>query len=166
MDSLLLVLLLLSLAGGAASLWWLRGRLRRLEERLDALEILNLVPDRLQALARVIERLDPERLRTEIEGIRAALARVEDLVAVPAVVEQEAPEPDPATVVRAVVRRYLREEGYEAVNVLSPDEELTGERCEVRVECRRRGLRILGSVTLEEGRVVATDLSPSYTMFP
>ena len=165
MDTLLLVLLLLALAGGAAVTWWLRGRLRQTEERLQEFAPLSLVPDRLQALARVIESLDPEQVREELESIRDALQRVEDLVAVPVVVEESAEEPELSVRVRAAIQRHLREEGYEAVNVVDEDAELSASGA-VRVECRRHGLRILGTVQVKDERVVAADLSPSYTMFP
>ena len=156
METLLLVLLLLVIAGGASATWWLRGRLRDLEERLGEFAPLSLVPDRLQALARVIESLDPEQLREELESIRDALQRVEDLVAVPVVVEEAGEEPELPIRVRAAIQRHLRDEGYEAVN----------DPAKVRGECRRRGLRILGTVLVEGERVVEADLAPSYTMFP
>jgi len=165
-ETLLLVLLLLVIAGGASATWWLRGRLRDLEERLGEFAPLSLVPDRLQALARVIESLDPEQLREELESIRDALQRVEDLVAVPVVVEETGEEPELPIRVRAAIQRHLRDEGYEAVNVLDEDEALASDPAKVRVECRRRGLRILGTVLVEGERVVEADLAPSYTMFP
>ncbi|MBC8329586.1 MAG: hypothetical protein H8E31_12665 [Planctomycetes bacterium] len=166
MDTLLLVLLLLVIAGGASATWWLRGRLRELEERLDEFAPLSLVPDRLQALARVIEHFDPDQVREELESIRDALQRVEDLVAVPVVVEEASPEPELPIRIRAAVQRHLREEGYEAINVLEEDQDLVSNPTKIRVECRRRGLRILGTVQVENERVVGVDLSPSYTMFP
>ncbi len=166
METLLLVLLLLLIAGGASAIWWLRSRLRELEERQQEFAPLSLVPDRLQALARVIESLDPEQVREELQSIRDALQRVEDLVAVPVVVEETAEEPDLPVRLRATIQRHLREEGYEAVNVVEDDELLAQSPERVRVECRRRGLRILGTVRIEDERVVDTDLSPSYTMFP
>jgi hypothetical protein len=166
METLLLVLLLLVVAGGASATLWLRQRLRDLEERLREFAPLSLVPDRLQALARVIEELDPEEVREELEAIQAALQRVEDLAAVPAVVEKEAPEPPLPVRIRAAVQRRLREEGYEGVNVLDEDVVLAGSPERVRVECRKRGLRILGTVTVVDERVTELDLAPSYTMFP
>lgn len=165
-DTLLLVLLLLALAGGAAATLWLRGRLRDLEERLESFASLSLVPDRLQALARAIEGFDPQGLRDEVESVRAALQRVEDLVAAPAAAAPAAPEAPLATRLRAAIQRRLREEGYEAVSVVDDDARLAEAPARVRVEARRRGQRIVGSVTLEGERVVEIDLSPSFTMFP
>lgn len=165
-DTLLFVLLLLALAGGASAIWWLSGRLHDLEERLQSFAHLSLVPDRLQALARVIEGLDAQGLREDVESVRAALRRVEDLVAAPAAAASPAPEPPLAARLRAAIQRRLREEGYEAVNVVDEDAQLAESPARVRVEARRRGQRILGNVTLEGERVVEIDLSPSFTMFP
>ena len=67
---------------------------------------------------------------------------------------------------RALVGRYLRDDGCRSVNILDPEEELEGDELEVRVECLRDGLRVLGTVKVSGNNVESTDLDSSYTMFP
>ena len=166
MDTLLLILLIAALLVFLAGGWWLRDRVKALEERLQELGSFALVPDRLQALARVVENLEPEEIRQELMAIRDQLRRVEDLVAVPVVGRGEEPEPDRPAVIRALVTRHLRESDYEAIKIVDDIVPQNGQATTVQVECLRHGHRLRGSVVVEGDDVVETRLEPSYTMFP
>jgi len=104
METALLVIVSLSLLLGLGIAWWLFSRARAVEERFEQFSALALVPDRLQALARVLEELDPPQLRAEIDNLRSTLERIEDLAAVPpgSVADAEDPVDRPQRV-RALV---------------------------------------------------------------
>ncbi len=167
METTLLIIVSLSLVLGLGIGWWLFSRARQIEERIEQFSALALVPDRLQALARSIEDLDPPQLRAELDMLRSTLERVEDLAAVPpgSASLLEDPESRPQRL-RALITRELRAEGYRGIKVIEDDEILLANKVELRVECQRDGLRILGTVRLEGEKLIATDLNPSYTMFP
>jgi len=166
METILLVLVALTLIATSAMAFRLWGLAKELEERMDRFTALSLVPDRLQALARVLEDLNPPELRAELDALRSALGRVEDLAASPipgGAIETSASRP---VAVRALIIRHLREEGCRAVRILDEDEALSREELEVRIECLRDGTRVLGTVRVLEDAVIGSDLASSYTMFP
>ncbi len=172
MELLILILILLLATAAGAVVWWLRDRLDRLDEGMRAYSDLTLVPDRLQALARVLEGLDPPRLREELDAIHVALDRVEALLASPpASPESEGDslqreQPPRSVQVRAVIVRGLRERGCESVYLREEDQVLDEDPAMVRVECRRKGLRLTGTVTVEGDQLTQVELEPSYPMFP
>lgn len=168
MDTILLFLLLVAIAAGGAALWWLRGRIQRIEEQLQGFAPLSLVPDRLHALGRTLEKLDPERVRLELEQLRAQLKRVESLVAVPPskVEPPDESAPPRATVMRALVTRDLMARDYHSVVILHEDHELEGQALKLRVEAMRNGLRVVGTVHVIGDELREVRLEPSYTMFP
>ncbi|MDP6849929.1 MAG: hypothetical protein QGH51_09515 [Planctomycetota bacterium] len=166
METLLLLLVCVLLIGSMGTAWWQWSRSRRFEERLDEFSALTLVPDRLQALARSLEDLDPPQLRAELDALRRALDRIEDLAAVPPGTSVKAEGVERSRQVRALVGRHLREEGCRAVNILDSEDALEEEELAVRVECLRDGLRVLGTVKVSGNQVESTDLDSSYTMFP
>ncbi len=166
MEPLLLLLVCILLLGSMGTAWWQWSRSRRFEERLDEFSALTLVPDRLQALSRSLEDLDPPQLRAELDALRRALEWIEDLAAVPPGATSKVAGVERSRQVRALVGRYLRDDGCRSVNILDPEEELEGDELEVRVECLRDGLRVLGTVKVSGNNVESTDLDSSYTMFP
>ena len=166
METALLVLVSLSLLLGLGIAWWMFSRARAVEERFEQFSALALVPDRLQALARVLEELDPPQLRAEIDNLRATLERIEDLAAVPPGSGGDEDQLERPQRVRALVARALRDEGYRGIRILDEDKLLLPDKAALRVECHRDGLRILGTIKVEGEKLVATDLVPSYTMFP
>jgi len=109
-------LLTLTVGGSGVLLWQLSKRLKRVEERLEAMQVLSLLPDRVQALARVVTDLNPNQIREEFERIHTALARLEALAASPAGVATPGASREEA--VRALVHRWLRDEGYRSARIL------------------------------------------------
>lgn len=143
----------------ALSVWWVL-RARRLESWLETYAALALLPDRVQALGRKVEDLDPAALRAELDAIRADLARIEDLISAPS-------GASPPSTVRASIFRHLREDGYRAVTLEDPRVELSEKgSCLLPLSAIRSGVRVRGHVRLLDGEVVETDLEPSYDLFP
>ena len=67
-------LLTFMVAGAGVVLWQVSKRLKRVQERLEAMQVLSLLPDRVQALSRVVEDLDPGLIREEFERIETLQA--------------------------------------------------------------------------------------------
>jgi len=165
-DPLLFIPIGLGLAVAFAGLWWISRRLTAMESGLKELSPLALVPDRLQALAKVIEESDPEAVKAEFDRIHDALSRLEDL----ALTGPEAGAAGGGTTrpakVRAFVIRWLRDEGYYSARILNEDDELSGQEIEVVVEAVKDGLRYRGHVLVQGNEIQETNLDPSYSMFP
>lgn len=174
METLLFVAALGLVAGVLASVWQLRARVQRQLRLLAELSSLNILQDRMQALAEMVQQVDAPRLRRELERIhdelaelREELRRLADQAARPMVtVPFVAAEPSRAERVRALVRHHLREEGYGSIRLLASDPELEGDDVTIRVEAVRHGLRVLGTVTVQDGAVRDVSLDPNYSLFP
>ncbi|MCX8228866.1 MAG: hypothetical protein OTJ44_02835 [Planctomycetota bacterium] len=150
--------------GGGLAYWSLRRKLLAQEEVLQEMAPLSLLPDRLQALAKIIEDLDPEQVRTEFERMHENLLRIEDLAAAPTA--EGAKAPSRPQIVRALVLRWLRDEGYYSVRIRNEDSELDSQEVSVVVEAVRRGLLLRGSIQVQGDQVAEAALDPSYSMFP
>lgn len=165
-DPLLFLPIGLGLAVAVAGLWWIFRRLNSMESGLKELSPLALIPDRLHALAKVIEELDPEAVKAEFDRIHDALSRLEDL----AVTGPEAGVAGEGTSrqvrVRALVIRWLRDEGYYSARILNEDDELNGHEIEVVVEAVKEGLFHRGHVLVHGNEIQEAHLDPSYSMFP
>lgn len=164
MEVILLVLVLLLLAAIFAVLWMARGRIHAMEAKLRELSSLAFLPDRVQALAKELEALAVDDVRAELEQLHKDLVRLEDVVAVPFVGSSEPPSRE--QMVRALVTRFLRDEGYSSVVIDDAESELDADLSTVLVTAMKHGARIHGSVIVEGNTIGAVDLEPSYTSFP
>lgn len=173
MEFLLLGLLFLALAAGLWAAWRVYVRLRRIEREVRDLAALNLLHDRMQALADMVQQVDAPKLRRELEriydslhAVDVSLQRLADHTARP----MPAPQPEyaqsRADSVRNRVRTTLRDEGYQSIRILAAEPDLEAEPAVLRVEAQRQGLRVLGTVTVERGQVVDLRLDPNYALFP
>ena len=164
METTLLVILALMLAGTLALLWRLRLRVLELEETLRSLAPLGFLPDRMQALAKRVEALDLEPTAKEIERLAGALQRLEDLaISAP---QQPQEEFDPVRAARAQVIRALRDEGYTSIRIVAEEEDFAAEPAVLEVHAQRNGVLVRGTVELSDGEIGALDLEPSYSAFP
>lgn len=165
METTLLALMLLLLCAALALLWRIHRRLERLDEKIRSLAPLDFVPDRLQVLAKRIESLDLDPMHATMDALVERMQRIEDLAstaAAPATPEA----PARRQVVRAVVVRGLRDEGFESVRILSEESELDAEEPEIQVQAVRRGVQCAGTVRMVNGGVLEHHLQPSYSAFP
>ena len=164
METTLLALALLLLAAALVLLWRLYRRTAAIEDKLRALSALDFVPDRLQMLAKRIEELDLDPLHGAMEGFGERMQRLEDLASTAAPASNEMP--DRRRIIRALVVRTLRDEGFESVRILSSEDELDGDSMEVRVQAVRRGVQCAGTVEIADGGLAGIHVEPSYTAFP
>lgn len=163
LTALVLLVLVVAVAGLVLT-WSLRGRLEAQERKLEELAGLSFLPDRVQALAREVEAQDLDLVMKELEAVHQALDRLEGGIAVLEPAEpRELPRPQ---VVRALVTRFLREEGFHAVVIDNADEELEAPRLDVRVHATREGATWRGQVTVDDEQVVDRRLEASFTAFP
>lgn len=160
----LLVVLCLLLAVVIGLLWGQRGRLTSIEEKLRELGTLAFLPDRVQALAKELEALAVDDVRAELEQLHKDLVRLEDVVSVP--VAAAAAPPSREQIVRAVVTRYLREEGYLAVAIDDDESEIHNDPAQVTISALRNGVQMHGQVEVIGDMIGAVELDPSYTSFP
>lgn len=162
---LALIVLLALLLGVALFALWRQGRqLEELTERLEEFRGLAFLPDRVQTLARVVEAADLGTLHERLDRFGEGLSRVEDLAAA-------LPEAGVATgsrlqTVRARALRFLRDEGYLSVRILSEDAELEADPAEVRVQALRRGAVVRGRVVVAGDEVAEVRLDPHFAAFP
>jgi len=160
---LLFVLLAVTVATGVL-LWQQRGQLQRQQQKIDELAVLSFLPDRVQALAREVEACDVSALMKEMEALHHGLDRLEDgLAAPPPAVQGDVPRPQ---AVRALVARYLRDEGYHAVVIENQDQELQSARLDVRMRATREGAQWRGQVTVDGDEVVDLRLEAAFSAFP
>jgi len=164
MEIILLVLVLLLLGASAVLLWRVHGRMAGVEERLKELSSLAFLPDRVQALAKELEALAVDDVRAELEQLHQDLVRLEDVVSVPAVALVE--PPSRVQMVRALVTRFLREEGYLAVVIDSDDSALQENPASVSVHAVRNGVMVQGTLEVVDDHVAEVSLDPSYSTFP
>jgi len=164
METTLLALALLLLTAALVLLWRLQRRVAAVEDKLRALATLDFVPDRLQLLAKRIEGLDLDPLHAAMDGFGERMQRLEDLAST--AVPSQAEMPDRRRVIRALVVRALRDEGFESVRILSDEDELDGDSMQVRVQAVRRGVQCSGKVEIADGGLAGIDVEPSYSAYP
>ncbi|MGB0952485.1 MAG: hypothetical protein ACPG31_04630 [Planctomycetota bacterium] len=145
-------------------LWRMYGLLESMQSRLKELSSLAFLPDRVQALAKELEALAVDDVRAELEQLHQDLTRLEDVVSVPVA----APSDPPSRVqqVRALVTRFLREEGYLSVVIQSEDADLDLDPAVVAVQAVRKGVLVQGTVEVVEDHIAEVRLDPSYSSFP
>jgi len=160
----LLVLVCLLLAVAIGLVWLQRARLVVIEEKLRELGTLAFLPDRVQALAKELEALAVDDVRAELEQLHKDLVRLEDLVSVPLATPAAPPSRD--QIVRTVVTRYLREEGYLSVAIDDDASELGADPARVKIAALRNGVQVHGYVEVVGDAIGAVVLDPSYTSFP
>lgn len=160
----LLVLLTLLLGVALFALWRLGRRVEEMEERLSEFSALSFLPDRVQALARTLEASDLGGLHERMDRFGEGLARVEDLAA--ALPEASAAPGTRSVAVRARTLRFLREEGYGSIRILSEDADLEADPAEVKVQAMRKGFVVRGRVVVEGDEVAELRLDPHYAAFP
>lgn len=162
---LALIFLLALLLGVALFALWRQGRrLEEVRERLDEFSALAFLPDRVQALTRVVEAADLGGLHERMDRFGEGLSRVEDLAA--ALPESGGAIGSRAQAVRARALRFLREEGYLSVRILGEEAELEADPAEVRVQALRRGTVVRGRVVVVGDEVAEVRLDPHYAAFP
>lgn len=164
MQIALLVAIILLAGVTGAMLWRMYGLLESMQERLKELSSLAFLPDRVQALAKELEALAVDDVRAELEQLHQDLTRLEDVVSVPVAAPTE--PPSRLQQVRALVTRFLREEGYLSVVIKSEDAELELEPAVVAVQAVRKGVMVQGTVEVVEDHVAEVRLDPSYSTFP
>ena len=164
MDILLLAFVVLLVGASCALLWRMRSRLIAMEDRLKELSSLAFLPDRVQALAKELEALAVDDVRAELAQLHQDLVRLEDVVSAPVT----APVEPPSRVqrVRALVTRFLREEGYLSVVIRSEDQALTENPAAVTIQAVRRGVVVQGVVQVVDDQIAEVRLDPSYSTFP
>jgi hypothetical protein len=162
---LALIFLLALLLGVALFALWRQGRrLEEVSERLQEFSALAFLPDRVQALTRVVEAADLGGLHERMDRFGEGLSRVEDLAA--ALPEAGAVAGTRAQAVRARALRFLRDEGYLSVRILAEEAELEEDPAEVRVQALRRGAVVRGKVVVAGDEVAEVRLDPQYAAFP
>jgi hypothetical protein len=119
MELVLLVIVILLIGASSALVWRVHGRMVGMEERLKELSALAFLPDRVQALAKELESLAVDEVRGELEQLHQDLTRLEDVMSVPVLAPVE--PPSRVQMMRALVTRFLREEGYISVVLRSDD---------------------------------------------
>lgn len=164
MQIALLVAIIVLAGVTGAMLWRMYGLLESMQERLKELSSLAFLPDRVQALAKELEALAVDDVRAELEQLHQDLTRLEDVVSVPVAAPTE--PPSRVQQVRALVTRFLREEGYLSVVIKSEDAELELEPAVVAVQAVRKGVMVQGTVEVVEDHVAEVRLDPSYSTFP
>ena len=164
METTLLALVALLLVGVLVLLWRVHRRIAALEDTARALGTLDFVPDRLQVLAKRVEALDLEPLQLTLDGFGARMQRLEDLAGTAPAGPTEMP--DRRRIIRALVVRALREEGFESVRILSEESELDGDSMDVQVQAVRRGVQCAGQVEIADGGIAGIHVEPSYSAFP
>ena len=161
--ALLAAVLVLAVVTGVM-LWRMYGMLESMKDRLKELSALAFLPDRVQALAKELEALAVDDVRAELEQLHQDLTRLEDVVSVPVAAPVE--PPSRVQQVRALVTRFLREEGYLSIVLRSEDADLESEPCVVSVQAVRKGVTVQGTVEVVEDHVAEVRLDPSYSTFP
>lgn len=164
MELILLALVLLLLGAASALIWRVHGRMSGMEERLKELSALAFLPDRVQALAKELEALAVDDVRAELEQLHQDLVRLEDVMAVPVAAPVE--PPSRIQMVRALVTRFLREEGYLSVVIESEDAVLDENPSSVAIHAVRKGVLVQGTVEVVDDHVSEVSLDPSYSTFP
>ena len=164
MDLILLVLVLLLLGAASALIWRVHGRVAGMEERMKELSALAFLPDRVQALAKELEALAVDDVHAELEQLHQDLVRLEDVMAVPMAASVE--PPSRIQMVRALVTRFLREEGFLSVVIKSEDAELEENPVAVSVHAVRKGVLVQGTVDVVDDHIAEISLDPSYSTFP
>ncbi|MFK5956358.1 MAG: hypothetical protein QM477_07950 [Planctomycetota bacterium] len=164
MEIILLVLVLLLLGACLVLIWRVHGRMAGAEERLKELGSLAFLPDRVQALAKELEALAVDDVRAELEQLHQDLVRLEDVISVPVVAPAE--PPSRIQMVRALVTRFLREEGYLSVVIVSEDSDLQENPVSVSIHAMRKGVLVQGTVEVVDNHVAEINLDPSYSTFP
>ena len=160
----LLVLVCVLLAVHLGLQWAQRARLMSMEEKLRELGTLAFLPDRVQALAKELEALAVDDVRAELEQLHKDLVRLEDVVSVPITAAAEPPSRE--QIVRAVVTRHLREEGYLSVAICEESSELETDPARVQISALRNGVQVHGSLEVVGDSIGTVELDPSYTSFP
>jgi hypothetical protein len=160
----LLVVVCLLLAVVIGLLWMQRGRLVVIEQKLRELGTLAFLPDRVQALAKELEALAVDDVRAELEQLHKDLVRLEDLVAAPRV--SAAAPASRSQIVRALVTRHLREEGYLSVAIDDAASALDADPAQAKISALRNGVQVHGHVQVVGDTIGAVVLDPSYTSFP
>lgn len=164
MQIALLVAIIVLAGVTGVMLWRMHGLLESMQGRLKELSALAFLPDRVQALAKELEALAVDDVRAELEQLHQDLTRLEDVVSVPVAAPVE--PPSRVQQVRALVTRYLREEGYLSVVIRSEDADLDMDPCVVSVQAVRKGVMVQGTVEVVEDHVAEIRLDPSYSTFP
>lgn len=164
METILLAILTLLVVGVLALLWRMQKRVEVLQEKIGGLASLDFVPDRLQALARQVETLDLDPVCASLERVVERVQRVEDLASTATAIPSAPPERK--QIVRALIVRNLRDEGYEAIRILSPEADLDAEKVVVQVQAVRRGVSCNGTVEVDHEALGGIQLEPSYSAFP
>lgn len=164
MELILLVVVILLIGASSALVWRVYGRMTGMEERLKELSALAFLPDRVQALAKELEALAVDEVRGELEQLHQDLTRLEDVISVPVLAPTE--PPSRVQMVRALVTRFLREEGYLSVVLRSEEEAFAEDPAVVEIQAVRKGVMVQGTVQVVDDYVAEVQLDPSYSTFP
>lgn len=164
MEIVLLVVVILLIGASSALVWRVHGRMAGMEERLKELSALAFLPDRVQALAKELEALAVDEVRGELEQLHQDLTRLEDVVSVPVLAPAE--PPSRMQRVRALVTRFLREEGYLSVVLRSEDDAFDRDPAVIEIQAVRRGVMVQGTVQVVDDHIAEVQLDPSYSTFP
>lgn len=165
----------LLLAGIAALLTQILGRLRSLEERLGTLDRLSDIRSELARLGKSGGSSDLSHLEGVLVDLRDSQRRLaERLVQLAETATREhsagsrAPESELASGAERIVNRLLAM-GYESVQIITPGELVLSafeQGGDVLVEARREGVACKGRVRVEGGRIRDAELRSAHSMFP
>jgi hypothetical protein len=168
MDPMLAVAAVL-VFGLAAAGFGLFRRLEQIRQRLEALDKLAVLEQRLDQLISQVERREfSAALSAKLTEFTEAHARLAAAVAElrRARVERPAPEPAPATDPAGIVAAHLRRLGFEDVHLVTDVETLDAGSGRVVFEARRRGVQHKGHLELRGGTVVSESIQSAYSTFP
>ncbi|MBL6721312.1 MAG: hypothetical protein ISQ08_07860 [Planctomycetes bacterium] len=150
-------------------------RLAGLAERLEGLQRLESLDQRLKGLAESQGALDLRRLEHVLVDLRDSQKRSEERIAQALESREREPQPEstpgapaPARLPERVINRLVAL-GYERIELLTPASEfeaLVEGEGEVRVEARRSGATYKGRVLVKQGAIVEVALRPPYEIFP
>ena len=167
MDPLLATMAVLVLGLGAAG-FGLARRLDRMRTELSRLDKLDLLAQRLEALAAQVEQsefsaaLQAKLTEFSEANLKLASALAELRQRIPAPKLSKAPGGNPLD----TVREHLDRLGFEDVHVLTDLESLPELTGRVIFEARSRGVLHKGYVELAAGRVQSESVQSAYAAFP
>ncbi|MHC5211638.1 MAG: hypothetical protein ACYTG2_13040 [Planctomycetota bacterium] len=155
--------------GLAAAGYGLSRRLEQIRQRLETLDKVQVLEQRLDQLISQVERREfSAALSAKLTEFAEAHARLAASVAElrQAHVERPARAEAPATDPAGVVHAHLRRLGFEDVHLLTELETLSDDSGRVVFEARRRGVQHKGHLELQDGKIVHESIQSAYSTFP
>ena len=138
MESYIYLFIVLITLALVSVFWLFSRRLSSVDEAFKSLSSLPSLVNRLKDLEDSVAKKDSDLVSEELSKIWDSLNRLEDLLIVGA--RKNNVEISRTALVRTLVLKWLRDEGYYSVKILNDADELDCEQVEVVVEAVRNGL--------------------------